>query len=145
MKQSLTLLALLALGSLQAQVWQDSYPQAMALVQEGDRPLMLVFSGSDWCAPCIRMKRQILDSPEFEAYAAERLVLYNADFPKKKQNQLSAEQESVNRSLAEKYNPKGFFPLIVVLDKKGQVLGETGFYPRYGPKKYLELFNKYIQ
>jgi len=145
MKYTMTILVLLAFGNLQAQIWQDSYPRALELAREGERSLMLVFSGSDWCAPCIHMKRKILDSPEFMAYAAENFVLYNADFPKKKQNQLTEELTSMNRSLAEKYNPKGFFPLIVVLDKKGAVLGETGFYPRYGPKKYIELFNNFIQ
>lgn len=140
----MTLLALLALGSLQAQLWQETYPMARDLAQGSGRPLMLVFSGSDWCAPCIRMKRQVWDSPEFTAYAAERLVLYQADFPKKKQNRLEPEIVAMNRSLAEKYNPRGYFPLVVLLNGEGEVLWETGYNPRYGPKKYIELFNKHV-
>src|SRR5690606_38021205 len=129
MKYTMTILVLLAFGNLQAQIWQDSYPRALELAREGERSLMLVFSGSDWCAPCIHMQRRSPDRQEFMAYAAENIALYNADFPKKKHTQLTEELTSMNRSLAEKYNPLGFFPLIVVLDKKGAVLGETGFFP----------------
>jgi len=146
MKGILTLLLLpFVVGSLQAQLWQESFPQARELARQGDRPLLLVFSGSDWCGPCIRLKNKILDAPEFVAYTRETFVLYNADFPKKKQNQLPEGRSTVNRSLAERYNPKGFFPLIVVLDKEGNVLGETGFYPRYGTAKYMDLLNGFLR
>lgn len=145
MKRLLTLLLLVCLGSLQAQEWQDSYASALDRANTTDKPIVLVFSGSDWCAPCIRLKKSILDSEEFKTYASKNYVLYNADFPRKKQNQLPEEKSGVNKKLAEKYNPKGYFPLIVVLDKNESVLGETGFNPRLTPEKYISLLNKFIK
>lgn len=145
MKQLLTVLFFVCFGTLQAQEWQDSFASAMSEATEADKPIVLVFSGSDWCAPCIRLKKSILDSEEFKTYATENYVLYNADFPRKKQNQLPQEKSGENKALAEKYNPKGYFPLIVVLDKNGSVLGETGFNPRLTPEKYISLFNKFIK
>ncbi len=145
MKRLLTLLLLVCLGSLQAQEWQDSYASALDRANTTDKPIVLVFSGSDWCAPCIRLKKSILDSEEFKTYASKNYVLYNADFPRKKQNQLPEDKSGVNKKLAEKYNPKGYFPLIVVLDKNESVLGETGFNPRLTPEKYISLLNKFIK
>ena len=101
----------LFLGALQAQDWQVSYHKALTLAKEENKPIILVFSGSDWCAPCIRLKRHILDSDEFKNYAASHYILYNADFPRRKKNQLPEELMNKNKSLAEKYNPKGHFPL----------------------------------
>ncbi|RDY61991.1 thioredoxin family protein [Flagellimonas nanhaiensis] len=135
----------LFLGVLQAQDWQVNYNEALALAKEENKPIILVFSGSDWCAPCIRLKRHILDSEEFKDYAASHYILYNADFPRRKKNQLPEELMNTNKSLAEKYNPKGHFPLVVVLDNQESVLGEAGFYAKPSPEEYLALLNSFVE
>lgn len=132
-------------GMLQAQEWQDTFDDALAKATVEDKPIVLVFSGSDWCAPCIRLKKHIFDSEEFKAYASEHYVMYNADFPRKKKNQLPQAKLNVNKSLAEKYNPKGYFPLVVVLDSNEQVLGTTGFVARTKPGKYIKTLNKFLK
>lgn len=145
MKQFLGIVFFVFFGSLQAQEWQNSFDEAVTLANAEDKPIVLVFSGSDWCAPCIRLKKQILESEEFKAYASEHYVMYNADFPRKKKNELPQALEETNTSLAEKYNPKGHFPLVVVLDKHQSVLGKTGFNVRTTPKKYISILNGFIQ
>ena len=129
----------------QAQLWEDSFNSALSKANTEDKPIVLVFSGSDWCGPCIRFKKKILDSEEFVGFASNNYVLYNADFPKKKKNSLSQEKLDANKGLAEKYNPKGHFPLVVVLDKNESILGKTGFDKRKSPEKYLDLFNGYVK
>lgn len=145
MKRILTFLFLVLASGMQAQEWQDSFKDAMELAKAEDKPVILVFSGSDWCAPCIRLKKHVLDSEEFMSFARENYVLYNADFPKKKQNQLPPKVAIANKVLIEKFNPKGYFPLVVVLDKDENVLGKTGFVARTSPEKYLKKLNKFIQ
>ena len=145
MKQFLGIVFFVFFGSLQAQEWQNSFDGAVTLANAEDKPIVLVFSGSDWCAPCIRLKKQILESEEFKAYASEHYVMYNADFPRKKKNELPQALAETNTSLAEKYNPKGHFPLVVVLDKHQSVLGKTGFNVRTTPKKYISILNGFIQ
>ncbi|MDC6367358.1 MULTISPECIES: thioredoxin family protein [Flavobacteriaceae] len=145
MKKLLTLIGCLCFGLIQAQEWHMNYADAVKQASEEDKPIILVFSGSDWCAPCIRLKRHILDSEEFKSYAATHYVLYKADFPRKKKNQLSEKITNSNRSLAEKFNPKGYFPLVVVLDKKETVLGKTGFYTKPSPEDYIALLNSFVQ
>jgi len=131
-------------GMLHAQ-WQENFDDALNKAATEDKPLVLVFSGSDWCAPCIRLKRHIFDSEKFQAYASENYVMYDADFPRKKQNKLPEEKMNQNKSLAEKYNPKGYFPLVVVMDKDQNVLGTTGFVARTSPEKYIKTLNKFLK
>ncbi|RIV31420.1 thioredoxin family protein [Flagellimonas lutimaris] len=145
MKQLFYLIIFTFSGILQAQQWQDSFDDALTKAADEDKPIVLVFSGSDWCAPCIRLKRHIFDAEEFRTYAVEHYVMYDADFPRKKKNQLPQEKLNVNKSLAEKYNPKGYFPLVVVMDKNQNVLGTTGFVARTSPEKYIKTLNKFLK
>ncbi|MBO0329220.1 thioredoxin family protein [[Muricauda] lutisoli] len=145
MKKVIYILLFASFGMLQAQQWQENFDDALAKASAEDKPIVLVFSGSDWCAPCIRLKRHVFDSDEFKAYALEHYVMYDADFPRKKKNQLPEEKLNVNKSLAEKYNPRGYFPLVVVIDKDQNVLGTTGFVARTSPEKYIKTLNKFLK
>ncbi|XLS30311.1 thioredoxin family protein [Flavobacteriaceae bacterium M23B6Z8] len=102
-----------------AQEWHDEFTDAKQIAQQKKQPILLVFAGSDWCAPCIKLERKVWDSSAFIEFANENLVLLKADFPRKKINQLSDELQDQNRALAEKYNPQGYFPWVVLLDENG--------------------------
>jgi thioredoxin-related protein len=91
--------------------------------------LLLNFSGSDWCGPCIRLHKEIFDSEVFTKYADENLVLVNADFPRLKKNMLSKEQQKQNDALADKYNTDGAFPLTLLLDADGKVIKKWDGFP----------------
>ena len=130
---------------LHAQVWQESFEEALQEANAQDNPIVLVFSGSDWCAPCIRLKRKIFDSKEFKEYASSHYIMYNADFPRKKKNRLPDDKLNSNKLLAEKFNSPGYFPLVVVLDKEQAVLGKTGFEPKWTPKEYISILNRFLQ
>ncbi|WP_225901927.1 thioredoxin family protein [Zobellia barbeyronii] len=122
--------------SLSAQDWQENYAEAQALAKKNDKNLLLVFAGSDWCAPCIKLEKTIWESEEFKKFAEADLILYRADFPRKKANKLSEELTAQNNGLAEKYNSQGHFPLVVLLNKEAEVLGETG-YLKLSPNEYI--------
>lgn len=128
--------------ALCAQEWNDDFKDAMAIAQQENKPIILVFSGSDWCAPCIKLDRDIWQSEEFKAYSKQNYVLYRADFPRKKENKLKDQLIQQNKELADRYNSKGYFPLVLVLDKNGKILGETG-YKKTTPKSYISLFNSF--
>ncbi len=145
MKHALALIACLCIGVIQAQQYQDKFEEAVALAHKEDKPLILVFSGSDWCAPCIKLKRSVLETTEFMDYASSHFVMYNADFPRKKKNQLPLDKLNANKTLAAQYNPKGYFPLVVVLDKEKSVLGTTGFNKKASPEDYISTLNSFIR
>ncbi len=123
-----------------AQNWQTDFEEAKRIASEQNKNIIIVFSGSDWCAPCIKLDKNIWQSEAFKSEAAEEWVLVKANFPRKKANELSKEQTEHNRKLAEKYNIEGSFPLVVILDKSGKVLGKMGF-KNVTPEEYITLIH----
>jgi thioredoxin-related protein len=127
-----------------SQNWTTSLEVAKTEAASSNKNILLVFSGSDWCAPCIKLDRTIFQSDVFKAEAEKKWVLLKADFPKKKGNALSETQTESNKKLAEKYNKEGNFPLVVLLDVTGKVLGITG-YKNVSPTEYVQLLNAMVK
>lgn len=102
--------------------WEPSFENAKKTAKEKHELILLNFSGSDWCGPCILMRKEYLESETFTAMANDNLVLVNADFPRKKKNIGNADVVKRNEALAEQYNKEGAFPLTLLLDADGKVL-----------------------
>ncbi len=134
----ITLLFLLVTITINAQEWLTDFGTAKKIAAEKNQHIILVFQGSDWCAPCIKLDREIWSTKEFKNYAAVNFVLLKVDFPRKKKNKLESIQQQKNNSLMEKYDKNGFFPYVAVLDKNGNVLGSTG-YKKMKPAEYIKL------
>jgi thiol-disulfide isomerase/thioredoxin len=100
--------------------WQPDFATAKQKAMEEHRFILLNFSGSDWCGPCIRLRKEILDAPEFVALADTSLELVNADFPRNKKNQLDKAHAKLNDALADQYNPGGIFPFTLLLTADGK-------------------------
>ncbi len=109
--------------------WESSFDKAKQVAKEKHIPILLNFSGSDWCGPCIRMKKEIFESKEFLSMAETNLVLVNADFPRNKKHQLSKDIKKQNEKLADKYNPDGKFPFTVLLDEDGKLIRSWDGFP----------------
>lgn len=142
MKKLILGLLLFTSSFFQAQNWQSNFEQAKELATKESKNIVLVFSGSDWCAPCMKLEKNIWNSEEFKAEAQQNWIIYKADFPKKKANQLSEELTQQNKLLAEKYNKGGSFPLVILLDSSGKVLGITGF-KNSSPQEYINLIHSF--
>ena len=109
--------------------WQTDFERAKSQAKTENKFILLNFSGSDWCGPCIRLHKEIFDSEVFTKYADENLVLVNADFPRLKKNILSKEQQKQNDALADKYNSDGAFPFTVLLDADGKIIKKWDGFP----------------
>lgn len=144
MKNVISILNLVLLFSLTvtAQDWQTDMTMAKKLAKDNNKRIILVFQGSDWCAPCIKLDREIWSTPEFIKHAEKHFVMLQADFPRRKKNVLSEEQTIKNKKLAEQYNSKGYFPFVVVLDTSGKVLGQTS-YKKLSPIQYIDLLESF--
>lgn len=139
MKNAFQLALLLFSSLIFSQNWTTNIDEAKTLAATQNKPIVLVFSGSDWCAPCIKLDKNVWQSEEFKSYATEKLVLLRADFPKKKANILPEAQQNANKALAEKYNQDGYFPLVVVLDANGKVMAKKGYENQNAAKYVAEL------
>ena len=118
--------------------WSTDFSSAQKKAREENKYILLNFSGSDWCIPCIRMHKEVFDSKEFEDLAKDRLVLVKADFPRLKKNKLSKEQTKQNKELADRYNKEGSFPLTLLLDKDGKIVRRWDGYPDMKPAQFVE-------
>jgi len=112
-----------------ATVWASSLPAALAQAQASQKPVLAVFSGSDWCKPCMLLKQEVFDQPEFSSFAKDKLVLARFDFPRNKKNALSKDQTKLNEEAAARLNKEGAFPAVVLLSPEGKILARTGYRP----------------
>jgi thioredoxin-related protein len=116
--------------------WSGDFEAAKKEAAEKHRLIMINFSGSDWCGPCIRLRKEILESAVFEQYALNHLVLVRADFPRQKKNQLPKDQVKRNEALADVYNPEGKFPFTLLVDEHGKVLRSWDGFPNETPEAF---------
>lgn len=116
--------------------WEPSFENAKKTAKEKHELILLNFSGSDWCGPCIVTRRDYLESDVFTKMANENLVLVNADFPRKKKNIGTPEMVKRNEALAERYNKKGDFPLTLLLNAEGKVLKSWSGKPEVSPEQW---------
>ncbi len=129
-------LMIAALPALAAPKWYTDLDEAKAVAVKENKPLLVDFTGSDWCGYCIKLHAEVFDKPEFEAFAKD-YVLVELDFPNKKPQ--PAEEKAKNKAIQAKFAVSGF-PTVLLLDaKSGEAYGrQSGYGPGTGPKAYLE-------
>jgi len=101
--------------------WQETFEQAVAKAKMEDKPILIYFTGSDWCGPCINLDKNLFHTEKFAAFSDENLVLYTADYPRNR-DLVSKENKQANKQLSKKYSQTSF-PTMIVIDKNGNVLG----------------------
>jgi len=114
--------------------WLTDFEAAKTAAAEAGKPILINFSGSDWCGWCIKLDKEVFAKPEFIDYAKENLILVHADFPHKKK--LPEKEAAQNKALSATYGIQGF-PTVILVDATGKVIGKTG-YRRGGPAAYVE-------
>ncbi|MGX7667481.1 thioredoxin family protein [Flavobacterium pedocola] len=128
--------------------WLTSFDKAMEVSQKEKKPMLLFFTGSDWCGWCIRLQKEVFHQPEFVKWAKDNVVLVELDFPRKKQLEPAMMQQ--NYGLQNALKVQGY-PTIwfVTAEKKpeGNInltqLGSTG-YVAGGPEAWLKGANQIL-
>ena len=135
MKTLLTLpLCLLTAVLSAAPVWLTDLDAAKAQGVKENKPVLVDFTGSDWCPPCKSLHKVVFESPEFAA-TASRYVLVELDFPRNKPQ--TSELKAKNREWQQKYAVNSF-PTVLLLDaKSGDVFGRVGGFGGQTAKEYL--------
>ena len=113
--------------------WMTDFAAAKIKAAAEQKPLLLDFTGSDWCGWCIKLDKEVFSQKAFKEFAADNLVLVELDFPRGKEQ--SEDLKAQNKALAEKYEIRGF-PTILVLSPEGELIEKTG-YQRGGPEAYV--------
>lgn len=135
-----TALCLLVATLAAAAEWGVGWKAAAQEATTAKKAILADFTGSDWCGWCIKLKKEVFDTPEFAAWATKTVVLLEVDFPNGKVQPEALKAE--NRGLAEKYAIEGF-PTVLVLDASGKELGRLG-YLEGGPKAWIAAADKIL-
>jgi thioredoxin-related protein len=120
--------------------WLTDYKRAQEESKATNKPLLIEFTGSDWCPPCKQMQKEVLGTAEFQSYAAKNFILLEVDFPRTKEqpHDLAAQ----NMELAQRFEVQGF-PSILVLGSDGAKLGErVGYDPGEGATGFIAWLEK---
>lgn len=120
-------LMLAALVPAWAAEWMTDLEAAKAKAAAENKAVLIDFTGSDWCGWCIRLRKQVLDTPAFESYAKDKFVLMEVDVPNNPK--FDPELRKRNEQLCEQFSVDGF-PTIMVITPQGEVVGGfSGFKP----------------
>ena len=143
MKRLLLSAVVLASSTLFAgEGWQTDYKAALEQAAKTDKPVLLDFTGSDWCGWCIKLDKETFSQPEFKTFAEKNLVLVTVDFPNNKPQ--SADVKKQNEELQKKFGVDGF-PTLVLLDSKGKEIARNVGYLAGGPKGFIEWVEKSVK
>lgn len=119
-------------------VWHTDYREAVSLATRLRRPLLLFFTGSDWCDRCRELRSEVFDTPEFAAWARRTVVLVEVDFPRHRT--LEAGLKRQNDDLARRFSDSvgGGYPTVLLLDPGGtRTIAELG-YQEGGPVPWTD-------
>lgn len=117
--------------------WTMDFEAARKLAAEKEMPILLNFSGSDWCGWCQLMETNVFSQAEWSDYAKSNLVMVLIDFPQDK-SLVPEEYTARNEALQAQFDIEGF-PTFVVLDSDGtNVLGRL----QAGQRKTPAIFQK---
>jgi thioredoxin-related protein len=129
--------------------WHTDMAKASELSMKEKKPLMLFFTGSDWCGWCIRLQKEVFKKEEFIKWAKQNVILVELDFPKKTAQEEALKQQ--NYQMQQIFQVKGYPTVWLVNPEKtaeGKInlsaLGSTG-YVAGGPEKWLEGVNSIIK
>ncbi len=106
--------------------WLLDINEALEISKNEQKPLLVYFTGSDWCPPCKMLKKDFFNTSEFEE-RANKMVLLMVDIPRRV-DIITKEQKEKNIKLVRKYNKEGGYPNLVALNSSGEVIGELGGY-----------------
>lgn len=114
--------------------WTENWDLALSAAKELKRPVLVNFTGSDWCSWCIKLVNEVFSKDEFHEYAKDNLILLKLDFPR-----AIAQTEALktqNNALQKQFGIQGF-PTILLMDSDGKEINRTG-YQQGGAAAYVK-------
>lgn len=122
-----SLLSLMGYAQNDELQWFTNMDSAKTSIEDQERNILMVFSGSDWCRSCMQFKKDILEDQRFQEWGKDQVVILYLDFPARKKNRLNPEATAHNEALAERYNKSGVFPNIVLINGQEEIVSNLKF------------------
>lgn len=116
--------------------WITNYQEAVNQSKASNKPILLFFTGSDWCSWCHKLENEALNTEDFYQAAGNRFVFVVVDFPSSGAGPNAQQNDHLKNKFA-----IGGFPTIVILDSNENKLGSTGYQPGGGRAYAQHLLN----
>lgn len=106
--------------------WSPTFKEALQKSKKENKPVLIYFTGSDWCGPCKILDTELFHTEKFKALSDRNLVLLEVDIPRRI-DLLTPKKMSENYMLQHKYGVQSF-PTLMMVNYKGKKLGEKKGY-----------------
>lgn len=144
--KNILLVLFMAISSLafsqEGVTWLTDFQEAKQVAKVQNKPILMFLTGSDWCSPCKKLKKDFFESADF-IEKSDALVLLKVDLPFREDIITPAQREK-NQVLQKKYNPQKSFPLLIGFDSKGKELSRIASYSGGDPRYHFDFLNKLI-
>jgi len=120
--------------------WLRSYDEAMAAAERTGRPVLTIFTGSDWCPHCVTLEKKVLDSQQFLAWAENRVVLLMIDLP---QQGISQDERNARSRVCIKYGVRTFPNTVLIAPDGAKIMAQSGYHGQT-PEAWLATLEKHV-
>ena len=122
-------------------VWSTSYSEGLAIAKKTGKPMLVDFTGKDWCGPCMELKKNVFDTDTFKRWADKNVVLIELDFPPQNSTRQTPEE---NIQFARQYRIQGY-PTVLFISPDEQVLGRTGYGQREDAVSWIKRVKQFVE
>ena len=120
--------------------WIRSYDEAMASAEQTGRPVLTIFTGSDWCPHCVTLEKKVLDSGQFLAWAQDRVVLLMINLP---QQGISQDERNIRSRVCIKYGVRTFPNTVLIAPDGAKIMAQSGYHGQ-SPEVWLASLEKHV-
>ena len=120
--------------------WLRNYDEAMAAAERTGRPILTIFTGSDWCPHCVTLEKKVLETDQFLAWAENRVVLLMIDLP---QQGISQEERNARSRVCIKYGVRTFPNTVLIAPDGAKIMGQSGYHGQ-SPEAWLTALDQHV-
>lgn len=102
--------------------WMPTYKEALKKSKKEKKPILIYFTGSDWCGPCKILDKNLFHTEKFKNLADKNLILLEIDIPRRL-DIISPKKMIENKSIQKKYKVNAF-PTLMIVNHRGKKLAE---------------------
>lgn len=104
--------------------WLEDFERAERIASELGRPMVLLFTGSDWSPNCIKLAQEVLATDAVKQFGADKAVLMKVDSPRKTPQ--GEELKKQNAAMTRRFGVSAY-PTFMVISPDGKRLGQVGY------------------
>ena len=132
------LLTFITFSQKEELTWHSDLQKAISLSQKEKKPMLLFFTGSDWCGWCKKMDKTTFQDEKVMKILQEEYYTVKVDFDNKNKMNYQGQQYT-GKELAKKFGIEGLPTLVVIapdFSKSEAIIGYKN------PKQFINALNQ---